>query len=78
MNTLNLVIYIVSALVTLGSAARFVGKWLGRIISELVTQTEVFRDLSKQQTLIYRGILRIEKRQLEDRQERYKQNGLKT
>jgi hypothetical protein len=63
MSTLNLGLYILGALVTVGTAARFIGHWFGRVVGELVTQTTVFRELSTQQKMIMRAAIRTEKRQ---------------
>lgn len=77
---MNILLYagsVVGAIAALFTAARFIGSWFGRVVGELVEQTTVFRELSKQQALIYRATLRIEKRQLEDRQARAN-NGSRT
>jgi hypothetical protein len=77
MSTINLLIYVVGALITLGTAARFIGHWFGRVVGELVTQTKVFRELSDSQRAIAKGIIRIERRQMEDRRVLQQINGSK-
>lgn len=75
MNVLLYVGSVLGALAVIFSTIRLIGGWFGRVVSELVEQTDVFRELTRQQSLIYRGILRIERRQLEDRKNYVKING---
>ena len=75
MNTLLYIGGVLGALAAIWGTIRLIGKWFGRVVSELVEQTDVFKAMTKQQSLIYRATLRIERRQLEDRKNYIKING---